>query len=231
MWLRDTLPSLVPGARIFTYGYNSATWSGDKAGIYEFALDLLERIRIARRTFEEQDRGIVFICHSLGGLVVKKALITAHEQPQYVLILEKIRGIVFMGTPHRGSKLAGLASPLGNIINLAILRKRIRTDLLSNLQISSNTIAEINMSVVHRLAPLRIVSFYEQQTLEPLGCRVVEPFSAILGLPNEKVLPIAADHRSMVRFSASDAEKYLPVWTAILELVEDCHFGPTGEHV
>lgn len=91
-----------------------------------------------------------------------------------------------MGTPHHGSKLAGLASSLGNIINLAILRKHIRTDLLFNLQISSNTIAGINLSAVHRLAPLKLVSFYEQQCLEFLGCRVVEPFSAILAIPNER---------------------------------------------
>jgi hypothetical protein len=77
-----------------------------------------------------------------------------------------------MGTPHRGSKLASLATPLSNMINLAILKKRLRTDLLKNLEVSSTTITEISLSATHRLAPLEIVSFYEQKVLEPLGCRV-----------------------------------------------------------
>jgi hypothetical protein len=172
LWLRDSLPGHIPDARIMTFGYDSATWSGSKSTILEFALDLLERIRIVRQTVQEKSRSIIFICHSLGGLVCKKALVVAHEQPQYTPILEKVQGIVFMGTPHRGSKLAGLAKPLSNIINLALIRKRIRSDLLSNLEISSNTITEITMSAVHRLAPLEIVSFYEQKILDPLGCRV-----------------------------------------------------------
>lgn len=33
----------------------------------------------------------------------------------------------------------------------------------------------------------------------------------------------------MVRFGVSEVEKYLPVWTAILELVEECQSGPAGK--
>jgi hypothetical protein len=49
--------------------------------------------------------------------------------------------------------------------------------------------------------------------------KVVEPFSAILDLPNERALPISADHRSMVRFSVLEEEKFRPVWNAITELI------------
>jgi hypothetical protein len=78
----------------------------------------------------------------------------------------------FMGTPHRESKLAGLAKPLSNMINMALLQKRLRADLLNNLEIPSTTLTEVTVSATHCLAPLEIVSFYEQKNLEPPGCRV-----------------------------------------------------------
>jgi len=33
LWLRDSLPGHIPDARIMTFGYDSATWSGSKSTI------------------------------------------------------------------------------------------------------------------------------------------------------------------------------------------------------
>ncbi len=173
MWLRDSLPVHIPQARIMTFGYDSAVFSSHStSSIADFALDLLERIRLNRQSEAESRRDIIFICHSLGGVVCKKALVTAHERPQYATILERIYGVVFMGTPHRGSGLASLVKPLSNIINASLLSPRVRSDLLNDLQLSSRVLTDVSTSCVHRLAPLHIVSFYEQNHLEPLGCLV-----------------------------------------------------------
>jgi hypothetical protein len=40
-----------------------------------------------------------------------------------------------------------------------------------------------------------------------------------LGLPNERAIPINADHRQMARLSPRSANQYLPVWKTIAELV------------
>jgi hypothetical protein len=50
--------------------------------------------------------------------------------------------------------------------------------------------------------------------------QIVEPFSAILGLPNERAIPINADHREIVQVSPRDEHRYLPVWSSISELME-----------
>ncbi len=50
--------------------------------------------------------------------------------------------------------------------------------------------------------------------------QVVEPFSAILGLPNERAIPVNADHKKLAKLSPINKQRYKPVWTAIKELVE-----------
>lgn len=75
-WLRDAdfLPHLIPLARIMTYGYNSTVaLSQSIAGVDQFAETLLNYLEQKRRTPMEKARPLVFICHSLGGIVVKKA--------------------------------------------------------------------------------------------------------------------------------------------------------------
>jgi hypothetical protein len=74
-WLIDEgfLPSQIPNARIMSYGYNSQVeLSKSTADIGAFAEGLLYQLQTWRRTAEEKKRPIIFICHSLGGIVAKK---------------------------------------------------------------------------------------------------------------------------------------------------------------
>ena len=49
LWLRDFLPADLPGARIFTYGYNSTfVFSRETGTLRDYARDLLENIRSER---------------------------------------------------------------------------------------------------------------------------------------------------------------------------------------
>jgi hypothetical protein len=72
-WLRDFLPKQMPNARIMSYSYNSAVgFSKAAAGIKIFAEQLLEDLMARRVTQHERERPIIFICHSLGGIVFKQ---------------------------------------------------------------------------------------------------------------------------------------------------------------
>lgn len=53
--------------------------------------------------------------------------------------------------------------------------------------------------------------------------QVVEPASAILG--NERAIPINADHRSMVRFSPHEPEKYRPLKNVLKGIVGKIEAG------
>jgi triacylglycerol esterase/lipase EstA (alpha/beta hydrolase family) len=114
LWLADFLPLEIPQARILSYGYNAGiAFTGSASGIDDYARQLLERLLAKRRhvTDPENDgttkRPLLFICHSLGGVVVKRALVLAHERSRrYGSISQDTTGIMFLGTPHRGSDVA-----------------------------------------------------------------------------------------------------------------------------
>jgi protein SERAC1 len=86
-----------------------------------------------------QTRPILFVCHSLGGLVVKEALITSksyvERHPTLAAIARNTTGIIFMGTPHRGSK----QEEYGDILaKAASLFRRPNEQLLQTLRPDSN---------------------------------------------------------------------------------------------
>jgi len=56
------------------------------------------------------DRPVVFVGHSMGGLIIKQMLMeaVASEDAEFV---ENTRGIVFYSTPHNGSEIANLNKP------------------------------------------------------------------------------------------------------------------------
>ena len=45
---------------------------------------------------------MLFVCHSLGGIVLKQAFCIANEQLyNYEHLISQVSGIIFLGTPHR----------------------------------------------------------------------------------------------------------------------------------
>ncbi|KAF4631578.1 hypothetical protein G7Y89_g6554 [Cudoniella acicularis] len=162
VWIRDFLPKQLPNARIMSYGYNSAVqFSKSVVGIGTFAEQLLEDLRSWRLTPEEKERPVIFICHSLGGIVVKQALVRAHERERFSTLLSNIRGIAFFGTPHRGADLASWAAMFGNILNAAGFGTSTSTKFLKELRSRSELLSDISESFVERGKDLDIFSFYE----------------------------------------------------------------------
>lgn len=71
MWLRDILPDDLPSARILTYGYDTRlAGSHSNARILDYAKEFLDTVMDAR--CRDPHRPIIFVGHSLGGLVIKE---------------------------------------------------------------------------------------------------------------------------------------------------------------
>lgn len=72
MWLCDFLPVRLPNARILLFGYNSnVAIETSAAGVNDQAVNLLDRFN-AQRKQVSLERPIIFVAHSLGGIVVKR---------------------------------------------------------------------------------------------------------------------------------------------------------------
>ncbi|KAI1206730.1 uncharacterized protein F4807DRAFT_453276 [Annulohypoxylon truncatum] len=98
LWLRYELPRYLPDSRIYLYAYDAATAYGkDRDTFASKASELLEAIQLERDDISS--RPIIFLGHSLGGLLIQQALINAQETPKYTPIRAATSGLVFFATP------------------------------------------------------------------------------------------------------------------------------------
>ncbi|KAI5457511.1 hypothetical protein BGZ63DRAFT_80114 [Mariannaea sp. PMI_226] len=97
MWLNNLLPAKLPTARIMTFGYNADLVINFSAlGIRDHARKLLSLLRDERYDTVTASRPIVFICHSLGGIIVKQALRFATNEAPYRELATAACGLVSM---------------------------------------------------------------------------------------------------------------------------------------
>lgn len=113
-WPRDLLPVTVPNARVLTYGYDTKIRHAfvgpvSSNSVADHGWDLLCALGDVRS--DNPSRPLLFIAHSLGGLVTKIALMKSREsehlKPRLHCVMASTVGVFFFGTPHRG------ADPLG----------------------------------------------------------------------------------------------------------------------
>ncbi|KAI9774484.1 MAG: hypothetical protein M1839_001717 [Geoglossum umbratile] len=199
MWLRDLLPKAIPNIRTMTYGYNAKfrNFTGDQS-LRDISKKLLTDLVDLRRTKEEMNRPIVFICHSLGGIVAKKALLLFCLEEQ-TKVQKAVYGIIFLATPHNGSSIAACGKVIANIVT-ACTPMHPPGKLLSALGPKSAVLFEITENFVKKSPDLQLV---------------VEYHSAILNLPNEVTIPQHADHREIARFESLHDRNFRAVLTRI----------------
>ncbi|KAK0665493.1 hypothetical protein QBC41DRAFT_358852 [Cercophora samala] len=218
VWLRDLLPQKLPNARIMTFEYDSSIFGNKSAfGVEENAAALLRQLGDVRED-EGEGRSIVFIGHSLGGIVIKQAIATANQNrrrlstPWCADVADSTKGIVFFGTPHRGAdktKWLGLVS--GIVQTATNLPKSKFINILETHSADLLEFAEDFKPYVNKYA---IASFYEEQPHRLLGSLVVEKVSAVLWLPHEEAVMIGGDHSSMCKFGKND-RRFDLAWRAI----------------
>ncbi|VUC30640.1 unnamed protein product [Clonostachys rosea] len=210
-------------SRIMTFGYN-ANWRGSTKNIStitDFAKDLLFQLRFARdRSGSHLDIGsrpIIFVVHSMGGLVVKKAYLLGIHDETYKAIVESISAVIFLATPHRGTHLA---ETLSNILSATFQSSK---SFISDLNKGSFAIEDINEQFRHFAPRLSIWSFYETlaTSIGPRKIMVLEKDSSVLGYPSEISKPLHADHKSICKYDNPADENYIAIKNAITYLVSD----------
>ncbi|KAF8849681.1 hypothetical protein BDZ45DRAFT_227669 [Acephala macrosclerotiorum] len=207
-WPQTLLPLELPHTRILTFGYDAyiTDWRGvvSENRIADHAMSLLATLAAYRGRDNTENRPIIFVCHSLGGLVCEDALVTADRRPETHLksILELTRGILFLGTPHQGSNLAKWAEMLATSIgflkqtNAQIIEVlKSESEVLARVQDSFHTMIKAKAAGGHKA--IEITCFYEELPLPGVGT-VVPKHSAIL--PGYISLGIHSHHMGMTKF-------------------------------
>ena len=172
-WLQDQecLPHVVPHSRVLIYCYNAFNSfnSFSRRTLLGLSENFLNLIGNSRR--DDPHRPIIFIAHSLGGIVIKQALYLASSNPKFASIKDATQGIIFFGTPHRGTRPeSSLESIVTTILQRLFFRKpswkrygeklNLRCDPLP-LRSSLYYNTSHNASDASFPSTLSIVSFYE----------------------------------------------------------------------
>lgn len=167
-WPKTLLPSVIPNARIFTWGYDADVhkWlsSASQNNIHQHAGNLLVDLSNLRTTANDHLIPLIFVVHSLGGIIVKDALSqsSVNEAARWKCIAPATFGIIFLGTPHRGSKSASLGLIAYHITQLATRRPNLR--LLKGLERNSETLDRIGDSFLQTINrhKIRLCTFREE---------------------------------------------------------------------
>lgn len=197
-------------ARIHSFGY-SADWgkrSTSTLNVHDFAQSLVGEMR-NNPSIRRSDTKIIFVGHSMGGVLAKKAYIIARQDPGLQELAARVQSMFFLGTPHRGSDLAVI---LRNMLQVTWNSKPFINDLVSN----SNALVEINDAFRHYSSGLSLWSFFETQPASNrLDVLVVDKFSATLGYSNEEISAMDADHRYICKFKNQMDPNYRKVRNAL----------------
>ncbi|KAL2868909.1 uncharacterized protein BJX67DRAFT_379844 [Aspergillus lucknowensis] len=116
-WLTDDtmLPAAMPKAQIWAYNWTANFYNKSiEAPLHDHARHFLKEIK---KELGPEPRPIIFVASCFGGLLLAKTLVEANEAKQdpgmdegpYEYILRATVGILFLGTPFRGSSAASIA--------------------------------------------------------------------------------------------------------------------------
>ena len=218
----------IGDARIMTFGYNANFKPGsgrNSMSVLDFAKELLYDLKYATdesvpelEDLRMGEKPIIFLVHSMGGLIVKEAYMQGKDDPKYASIIEAISSIIFLSTPHRGTNLA---ETLNRILKVSFASAPMQ--FISDLAAGSQTLQKLNESFRHVAEKLQIITFYETRPTTMLKSTtkimVLEKESSVLGYPGEISKPLDADHHGVCKYSSPDDPRYVTVRNVLKKLV------------
>jgi hypothetical protein len=180
---------------------------------------LLEAIRTERDDVET--RPILLLGYSMGGLLIKQALINAHNNPKYTPIKGATVGLVFFATPHHGGdwmlvSLEGVAAKIATAVGF-----QKGDDVVETLRDGSIFSDIMQEQWRHQLLKYNIISFWGALDSVSLGAfmkrthvliirlQTVPRESARFGMPGDRehVVVLNANHSSVCKFSPSQTDQ------------------------
>ncbi|RFU74219.1 alpha beta-hydrolase [Trichoderma arundinaceum] len=214
-WVSDFLPDDLCSddrrdIRLFFYNYD-AYWKRDALPerLSTLGAALVNRITSGIRTTDaERSRDLIFVAHSYGGLVVKKALLLATANRSQNNVVESTKAILFLGTPHRGSSF----SVWGRWQAQALWLLGSNPSILADLYYDSASLRDLHDEFARiDQENIKVYNFYEQRPL--LLAQLwffkwqeycVHESSATYAGPRVHNIGLSVDHYGLNKFGSRD---------------------------
>ncbi|KAL8307084.1 hypothetical protein RB593_005802 [Gaeumannomyces tritici] len=237
VWLRDFLPKDVPNIRVLLYGYDTTLADNRlKQSIEDLGATFLEQVIAFRARDGTSRRPIIFIGHSLGGLLIKEALVRTRNlsNDAYSNLSKACFGMLLFGVPNLG---------LRNDQLMTLVRGQPNESLIRDLLVDSDSEPS---TFLKRLADqfsicckghYRIVSFYErvlsptlkeedgkwEKTGPPSLLVTIKSATStgLVAVADEDNVSLQRDHSGLVKYESKHQGDYTVVAERIKRLVHD----------
>jgi len=217
VWLAESFPGVAIWGLDYPTSKFSTFLNAPDLSIFTVAASLAELLR-AKKIGQ---RPIVFICHSLGGVIAKAILRTCESSttPQKKAVFDNCKGVAFIASPHSGASLPTLLSLIPGVAS------RQTKEL-----VRANAVLTELHGWYQGKAPTSGVStcaLYE--TMPTKGVTIVDSGSANPGVPNCDPVPIDANHVDICKFHDKEQLGFLSI-NNFLEEVFDAASIDTSDH-
>ncbi|KAK3364037.1 hypothetical protein B0T25DRAFT_443738, partial [Lasiosphaeria hispida] len=154
MWLSESLPRDMSTARVVIYGYESGLPDSTSfAGLDDLAGSL--RVTMRQLLGSAEQRHLILIGHSLGGLLIKEALVQMLDSNSERDQMRRIVGALFFGVPNDGMDIASLIPMVNDQPNRSLLES------LSAINSQVLRLQRRSFARFLELTPFEMFCFYE----------------------------------------------------------------------
>jgi hypothetical protein len=200
------------GVWSINYDAYPSEWLGGTMPIIDRSKALLELIRVN----EIGTRPIVFIGHSLGGIVIKQMLRDAYglNNGDWEAIGDETQGVIFLATPHTGSDAALML----NLVNAYMPTAVRSTVTVQELESNAAALRDLNWwyrSNIPKEYDIDTSVLYENLPVPALHRVIVDPASSDPGIDGVIPIRVDADHVSICKL---DSEKDF-VYQSVMDFI------------
>lgn len=218
-WPKDWLGRDCKNVRVIGINYETSLsmWTPlcpsekEKLSLTERSDEIAQKLIMS----EVGNRPVVWITHSMGGLIVKQILLKACESsdPELRKLCQRTRGVVFYSTPHNGSKMANLNQAISLILWPSVV--------VQELKENSPKLKEMHEKFLKLAEELqmRVITFVETKSTVVSAMKfnflLVEPKSGKTGIGEYYEIPL--DHLGICK----PRNRYSFLYQKVLHLLKE----------
>ncbi|XP_074541877.1 protein SERAC1 isoform X2 [Halichoeres trimaculatus] len=218
-WPKSWLAADCPNLRVLSVEYDShlSDWmaqcpaENQRTSLAYRSAELLKKLKQAG----VGERPLVWVAHSMGGLLVKKMLLDAVEDPDMHALLKNTKGVLFYSVPHHGTFMAEYSVNVRYLLFPSIEVRELCKDSPALRNLNENF---LNMSKENEIKVLSFAETLPTNIGPMIKILVVPTQSADLGIG--ELIQVDVDHLNICKPEKKDSFLYKRSLQFIQEALE-----------